>query len=58
MIQAFTFREWLQEHREQFITFTIEEIADVALASGYSRREVGEWMGKSDGRSPTPNYYF
>lgn len=50
MIQAFTFREWLQEHREQFITFTLQEIGDVALASGFTRQEVSEWLQRNDPR--------
>jgi len=33
-------QDWLLENREQFSTFMLEEIADIAVCSGYSRKEV------------------
>ncbi len=49
-IERFSFHQWLLEKREQFVTFTLEEIASVAIMSGYSEKEVMEWMGKKDRR--------
>lgn len=46
VVDRFTFNEWLLEHRENFITYSMEEIAEIALASGYSRAEVDAWMDR------------
>ena len=43
-LPRFTFKEWLLEHKEKFLTFTIREIADIALMSGYSQEEIERWM--------------
>ena len=50
VVDRFTLNEWLLEHREKFITYSNEEIAEVALASGYSRSEVETWMARKDRR--------
>ena len=44
VLPRFTFREWLIEHKEQFVTFTLKEIADVALMSGYTPEEIESWF--------------
>lgn len=37
------FLEWLQENQERLKTYSIEEIKDVAIASGYDRAIVSQW---------------
>jgi hypothetical protein len=43
-------QEWLLEHREQFITFMLEETAEIAVISGYSQDEVDRWFNRKDPR--------
>ncbi len=49
-VARFSLNEWLLEHREQFVTFTVEEIAERALTCGYSQEEVDLWIKKKDRR--------
>lgn len=50
MAERRTINQWLQAHREQFITYMIEEIAQVALASGFTQKEVDASILKNDPR--------
>ena len=43
-------KDWLLENQERFSTFMLEEIADLAMCSGYSRQEVDQWFNKKDRR--------
>ena len=36
--------EWLISHREEFITFMLEEVAQIALISGYAQEDVDRWL--------------
>jgi hypothetical protein len=50
VIERFTLNQWLQAKREQFVTFTIEEIAEMAIACGYTEDEVNHSILKRDRR--------
>lgn len=43
-------QDWLLERREQFSTFMLEEIADLAVCAGYSRQEVDQCFNRKDRR--------
>lgn len=43
-MERLEFRDWLERNNERFITFTLDEIADIAIASGYNREEVCVWL--------------
>ncbi len=45
-----TLQEWLLANRERFVTFMLEEIVDVAIASGYPRDEVNQCFNRKDRR--------
>lgn len=49
-VARFSLKEWLLEHKEQFVTYTQEEIADIAIMVGYSAKDVAEWITKKDRR--------
>ena len=49
-VERYTLNQWLQAKREQFITYTIEEIAELALACGYTEKEVEASILKRDRR--------
>lgn len=40
-------RQWVHENRERYVTFTIEEIADMARVHGFSEDEVKEWLAET-----------
>ena len=50
VIDRFTLNQWLQAKREQFTTFSIEEIAEMAIACGYTQDEVEHSILKQDRR--------
>lgn len=35
-----TFKDWLQEHRDRFKTYNLNEISDLAIAAGFDRSVV------------------
>lgn len=39
--------KWLELNRERFITYTLKEVADVAIASGFSQDDVDLWIRKT-----------
>lgn len=40
------FDQWLYDNSDRFVTFTLEEIADIAIATGYSKEDVTTWHVK------------
>lgn len=38
------FQNWLETNKEKFTTYQNGEIADVALACGFDKREVSQWL--------------
>lgn len=41
-----TFEQWLNDNNDRFLTYTLEEIADEAIAIGYPKQEVTIWHVK------------
>jgi hypothetical protein len=39
-LPKFTLNEWIQEHHDDFITFSVEEIATAARYAGYTEEEI------------------
>lgn len=37
-------REWLYRNRERFITYSIDEIADIARMEGFTESDVSRWI--------------
>lgn len=38
------FMEWLEANQEHFKTYSNQEIADIAIASGQDRAAVAQWL--------------
>ena len=41
------FEKWLEENRERLTTYSLEEIQDIAIASGQDRIQVAQWFTKT-----------
>ena len=37
------FHKWLLQNQDRFKTYNIQEIADLAVACGFSRHEIAQW---------------
>lgn len=49
-VDRYSLNQWLQIHREHFITFTVEEIAEQAVVYGFTKEEVDNSILKRDRR--------
>jgi hypothetical protein len=38
------FKDWLQEHHDRFKTYSLDEISDIAIACGWDRSVVAQWL--------------
>lgn len=38
--------KWLEENKAHFATYSLNEIADIAVASGFRNSDVAAWMTK------------
>lgn len=41
------FQNWLEANKDHFTTYSLEEIHDIAIASGQDRIEVAQWFTKA-----------
>lgn len=46
-MNGITLDQWLEEFKDKFTTYSTDEISDLAIACGYDRSEVAQWMTKS-----------
>lgn len=50
VIERYTLNQWLQAKREQFVTYSIEEIAELAITCGFTKEDVDHSILKQDRR--------
>lgn len=43
------FAEWMEIHKDKFTTYSSDEICDVAVACGFDRQEICNWLFKNNG---------
>lgn len=39
--------QWLEENKDRLATYSLEEIYDIAIATGQDRIQVAQWFTKS-----------
>lgn len=45
------FETWLHFHQEKFKSYTIDEVAKLAIACGFGRLEVNDWIYRARTKS-------
>lgn len=40
------FQKWLEAHKDKFLAYSNQEISELALACGFDRKEVAQWLNE------------